>query len=1822
MLNTKIEKNIDNWKKSLLELGKRNKLISYKETKRSNINIIEPGISKLFEDIVLKEKEMIFPNPVDEDEQQFISGNIRSDRTLSEEQKTLRNIRNKAKSFIQEQGINVLYMAFGFLEWKELQHSDIVLKSPLVLVPVSLRVDSITDPYVLQLHEDEIVLNPTLAFKLNEDFGISLPEFDSDNEDIIGYLNSIESVIGNSSWKVTHDTSISLLSFMKMNMYNDIENNVERIKAHPVLNALAGDSSDIKRISEDFDGFDHDTKVRPIDTFQVVDADSSQQDAILYSKNNISFILQGPPGTGKSQTITNIISEGLSDGKKILFVSEKSAALEVVHSRLSNVGLAEFCMSLHNNKKNKKEVLNDLNRTFNLDKRALKDDALYDLQKLEEERDLLNQYVKDLHIKNDPLNKSIFEITGELAALPACKDLQFTIDNVKSMTLEDLNKIKIALDDFSHVLGMMKKDYKDNPWIGCNLKSVTHEFRLNTEIDLKKLQEGLDKINNALMSFNSDMGVNWEMTLDEIDEYINFLHYVSTPPVEIPEQWLEGDLKIIVDASQKAKDYKHTLEDYHGITDNLMMKYKEEFFDVDGKTFYEDILRFESQLSEIGKIENIDIDELIDRADYYINKSDELQESLSCVNELAVGISKEFGLNNIRNYDDLKYISNFLLELYKKPNPTEMWFDDDQNRIVDELLQESMEKRQKIITIRETLNTNFENDVLTLDYKEMLLRFRTNYTGFLKIFKKQYKMDKSAIRGYYKSTDKLTDQIIIDALQLITEYHNHEDWFNQKENILTKAFGMKYMNEYTDWDAIKNARSDFDELKKLIGKSILNKATKELLCNGEYPDKLEKVEEQINDYLSSAQWTNIMDLINYDTINKRGIRYVPTALRTFRDILIEARKAVDLFDNYTISMVKFSVLKNDLQKKLRLEEIEMNLNKNYQSLKEVFSELFTGTETDWDRIIQALEWTEQFTRYKNRFEVSKEFIEKFQNTSYSNDLLEVLTKEKVTALQKWEGFKSLFDEGRGMLNANSVELLLIVSNCISGFKLLEEWVDYRSHRKACKEMGLGEYIEKAEEAGMLKTHLRNGYLRRFYKLWLDINIAKYPSVLNFRQRVQFERIENFRELDKRSLEIARARVRSKLIDSLPNRNFTSSAGDEVSILNREMSKRRRIMPLRRLFASIPNLLMTLKPCMMMSPLSVSLFLQAESYDFDMVIFDEASQVKTEDAVGAIMRGKTVVICGDDKQLPPTSFFGTSKMNDDYDSEEEEIDSYESILDEGLTVLPNRTLKWHYRSRHEHLIAFSNAKIYNNELVTFPSCKDDVPHEGVEYIHVSDGLYDRGGSRSNVIEAKKVAQLVIEHFVRHPNRSLGVVTFSTAQQTAVENELRTIRLNDNSYESFFNEDKAEAFFVKNIETVQGDERDTIMFSIGYAKDGTGKPMAMNFGPLTKDGGERRLNVAITRAKHNVKLVGSIHPTDIDLDRTSSEGVHLLRSYIEFAKNGPSVLEREATADSVKEFDSPFERSVYDFLMKKGHKVDTQVGCSGYKIDLGVKHPEISGVYIMGIECDGATYHSTRTARERDRIRQTVLEDMGWKFHRIWSTDYIKDPKNENNKLLEAIEECIDNFNLEQEVQIDIPTKVDDDIHEKLLVEVEATTETEHQDIDKYGFEFYKTVDYNSLNYYCDDVRELSKEIKTVVEIESPIHFELLCRRIAPLTGREKVTKVVRDLVNSALPYCKESVDYKYDFLWRKNEILPKVRIPETTYDIRDITHISPEEIAEAMMTIVLNSYGITKEGLYAETRRVFGYNRAGQKIIKAMDEVYNRLIVEDKVKVLDDRITLV
>lgn len=500
--------------------------------------------------------------------------------------------------------------------------------------------------------------------------------------------------------------------------------------------------------------------------------------------------------------------------------------------------------------------------------------------------------------------------------------------------------------------------------------------------------------------------------------------------------------------------------------------------------------------------------------------------------------------------------------------------------------------------------------------------------------------------------------------------------------------------------------------------------------------------------------------------------------------------------------------------------------------------------------------------------------------------------------------------------------------------------------------------------------------------------------------------KQFAEADREAIRLYSERVACQ-VDQRPvpygNQSGPVRTWTEMALVMNEINKQKRHIPIRQLIQRAANALVALKPCFMMGPLSVAQYLAPGQLRFDLIVMDEASQLKPEDAIGALVRGGQVVIVGDPKQLPPTSFFQRVTL----DSEEETPDDTRTAVEEGESILdvastlfqPVRRLRWHYRSRHHSLIAFSNTEFYQRDLIIFPSAYHDDPSLGVKHQFVEGGVFENS---RNPREAAVVVEAVLEHMRRHAGESLGVVTLNFEQRELVE-ELLDRRLRDDPAAIAFQERMKggqETLFVKNLENVQGDERDVIFISTTYGPDVRGNQF-QRFGPINGASGHRRLNVLFTRAKKRTVVFSSLDPDRIQTTPNSPWGVRALKQYLIYARTG---ILQQAEEEGEQE-SNDFERSVGSVLKEKGYDIAAQVGVAGFFIDLGVKHPAKPGAFLLGVECDGAGYHSGRSARDRDRLRQEILENLGWKIHRIWSTDWFKNRESEVKRLLGRIEEIL-------------------------------------------------------------------------------------------------------------------------------------------------------------------------------------------------------------------------
>ncbi len=557
---------------------------------------------------------------------------------------------------------------------------------------------------------------------------------------------------------------------------------------------------------------------------------------------------------------------------------------------------------------------------------------------------------------------------------------------------------------------------------------------------------------------------------------------------------------------------------------------------------------------------------------------------------------------------------------------------------------------------------------------------------------------------------------------------------------------------------------------------------------------------------------------------------------------------------------------------------------------------------------------------------------------------------------------------------------------------LPAMVQFNHLARQLAEEGLASVLETAISWDAAGECLVATFEHDWYDRLLEDAFNERPALAEFEGSTHEKLVEDFRRRDQLTYQQMRLELQVKHRNDLPGPSSSST----FVTLQQQMRRRRGHMPIRKLMAHSGKVIQRIKPVLMMSPLSVATFLPPGQVEFDVVIFDEASQVRPEEALGAICRSKRVVVVGDSKQLPPTTFFDSAAQEDDDGDDATGLVLLDSILDNfEVKGAPQKMLRWHYRSQHESLIAVSNEVFYTPPgLFVFPSASKD--GLGLVFHHHPETAYR--GSGKNPQEAHIVAKAVREHFRRYPHESLGVAAFNLQQMTAIEDELERLRLENSTLERFFSENQREPFFVKNLETIQGDERDVIFISVGYGRDQDGR-ISMNFGPVNQAGGERRLNVLMTRARKRCEIFSNLSAQD--LRSTGSPGVEVLKRFLHYAETGELV----SSPRQYGEFDSPFEEAVYRELTKLGYEVHSQVGVAGYFIDLAIVDPDRPGRYLLGIECDGASYHSARSARDRDRLRQLVLEQhRGWCIHRIWSTDWYMNPQRQLERVVEALEHC--------------------------------------------------------------------------------------------------------------------------------------------------------------------------------------------------------------------------
>ncbi len=1368
----------------MLDLSRRNRLLHARPNLGGTVAITHPAGEALFDMLVRHGRKLAFAAVLTLDQQLAAlswetpatgttmrldqlaapkpKGNqIATALSPADQERVLYHMRLRARTAVSEQGINVLYLALGCLEWFEPGAGEALWRSPLLLLPVELQRAALGAEYTLRLTDDDVVLNPTLVHKLRQSFGLALPDLPDEVEDLQlePFFAQVEALIaGRDGWQVTREALLGLFSFQKLLMYHDLERAAESPAPHPIVELLAGNdqaSGEEVESNKAPIGANRQSAIYnlqslderpPEQCYQVLDADSSQAEAIEAARTGASFVLQGPPGTGKSQTIANIIAECLAEGKRILFVSEKMAALQVVFKRLKQCGLDEFCLELHSHKASKRAVLDALGASLAAGPPPI--DPAFPYAELAETRQQLNAYAKALHTPHGPLRWTPFLVHGRLATLADAPDTNAPIGEIDSYSTEQLGAIEALLarlDARSELLQSMP----ENVWRGCAITVSSFEQRGRMRAKLRSLIGAAQELPARAAVAAAPIGLPAPENLAAARALAGLLHLLSEPHTA-PAQWLADPARAAQRRALIAEAQAH----------------------------YAELAAREQQLFQ-----------------------------------------------------------------------------------------------------------RYQEAVLELDLDGLLGRFTTQYAAWSRVLRPQYHRDIAAIRMLLRPGAALAPAQAAGDLKLAIEVRGTRRWVEQNRSMLAEQLAPLFVDRATDW-----AQLDL-----------------------------------------VAVWTAQLLTLNLPMPLPPQVVEIATRPLTARSHLLAELPTLDA----------------------ALAQLDAELS----FLKELN---LANPDLQPDRIEQAL-----FSILNSQFSI---LIERMAD--------------------------------------------------------LDSWWEYCDLRRAAEPLGLAAYLHALSADPAAAAQPRRAFHKRFAALWLDAAYERMPVLRRFQRAPHEALIERFRVLDREQLAAAQVRLHRLLAARRPALNTVAAPGSELAILRRELQKQRRHKPIRQLFREIPALLGQLKPCLMMSPLSVSQFLEPDAAAFDLVIFDEASQIRTEDAIGAVLRGQALLVVGDNKQLPPTSFFMTGD-EEDLDPEDAELaDSFESILDAASAAgLPTWLLRWHYRSRDETLITFSNTHFYDRRLATFPSAIA-INGRGVSLAHVADGLYDRQGSRTNLIEARRVADLVVEHLKTTPEQSLGVVAFGQPQQLAILHELERRRAADQALAPLLNPDEGkgdeardEPFFVKNLENVQGDERDVMIVSVGYGRDASGR-VFMNFGPLNQQGGERRLNVAITRAREQVVLVSSLLPEDIDTRRTQHPGPRLLREYLEYARRGgpsgeigdrrPEIDRPAAKPQSpISSLQSPvsnprFEDKLAVALARRGLVLARQIGHSDFRIDIAVRDPQHPTQFLLGVECDGDDYRDAPTARDRERLREQVLATLGWKIHRAWSAAWARDPESEIAQVFAALE----------------------------------------------------------------------------------------------------------------------------------------------------------------------------------------------------------------------------
>ena len=1806
----KIEEGVKKARERLLDLTLNNRLLNYRPSRRRTIQVVDEIPKEIFDILVLQPKTMQFkPSEISEEEirllfeeealneylplpnlpdteplkhhtDRLLQTNLRKEELL----KKLSYVHRQAETVFREQGYSILYLALGFLEWAEIEHANQLNRAPLILIPVELKQQKIRTRFSLCWSGAELFPNISLEAKLREQ-GVELPTLETFEEKtaVDTYFQSVTDAISHhENWRVVPDIYLDFFSFTKFVMYRDLDPTGWTIGVNSLLGEVLGESPRSLEIDE-FKPEEVD-QVPSRNFFHVMDADSSQIAVIEEVKKERNLVVEGPPGTGKSQTIANIIAELLAAGKKVLFVSEKMAALEVVKERLDSVGLGDFCLELHSHKSNKREVLQELERTLSaeLPKKTWQNQKF---DQIDFRKKSLNAYVDALHEPISQTQKSPFTLFG-IREMAQChfeeveRDMpQITFANPTETTPDCWDTAKERLKELATILPLVTP-VSNNPWHGCKPDIVTPAYIEHTKTLIDTCVNALDVLEKAIHDLADVCAIHIPKMLETLPQALLGVSVMSKAiPVErevlLNDAWNHPcyEAEVLI---KKVEDLQNGIVEVHAKfnTEQIIVA-------LEALRALEDTIRGIEEVCGIQPVKKlVDFSRMVNAANVMVN---------------SIQVERKVLSNEAWNY----------------PNPE-----------VEGLIKQ-VENVQEILTHALTIfkpaALEREIDSLRDDYKDLCGIF-----PIVRFLKREYRSIKLEIRGFYKDKPPGKIEKILASLDELALCINKRKELQAMEQTGRSLFGSYWKAEESDPDLL----CQFAEWIVLFRKELLNGSltdravdiVSEGIASEHLKDLVEQAETKHKEFV--REYVTLLSQLELDSKTLFSLDAEDIVFTELFSRLEMWKTELPLFDSW-IQFVYSNVgelpekpeqLIADLSKLSQCADIRTAIQDMEQTGKNLFGRYWQGEESNQKRLKDFAEWIVVFRKQLIGGVFTEQVIDIVSHGVDQKQIEDLVEQVEIAKEHFVEQRDVLFDH----LGTEANTLFGVETKKVSFTEIrsrlelwgqeltrLQAWESFVRLRDVCQQTIAQPLINRIENDLLEPEDIVLCFEGNFADVLLDKAFRERPELRDFVFNLHEGKIAGFQELDNEIINLNRLRLTTQLHQNRPRLFRGASLESEIGILTKEFSRDRGHMPIRELLTKIGGLIQKIKPCFMMSPLSIAQFCDPQMVQFDVVVFDEASQIRLEDALGALLRGKQAIVIGDTRQLPPTRFFD-GIVEDDEEKDEDDftnpIVGVVSILDLCRQSIPMKELKWHYRSRHESLIAVSNQEFYDNNLYVFPSAIDKAEHLGLKFVHIPDAVYDRGKSSTNREEAQAVVKAAFAHYRNYPNKSLGIGTFGIKQQQAILDEFEVQLEQQSEMEEFFASNRDEYFFVKNLETIQGDERDVIFISVGYGFGKDGK-LHKNFGPLNNDRGERRLNVLITRAREKCIVFSNFRASDLQLDVDVPVGVKALKTFLDYAEtrklpvdgpNGPSI-------DS----ESPFEESVYKFLKSQSYIVKKQVGFAGYRIDLAVVDPSEPGRYLIGIECDGAPYHSSPVARDRDRLRQKELVDRGWKLHRIWSTDWYRNRAETRQRLLDAVERA--------KAEKLPPVAIPEPVEPPKPPEPDPSSESNLDPSNPLSIADY-VQDYQT----CKDLKipmqgelhqqaisRLAKAVTEVVKIESPVHIDLVALRIRQLWGLGRAGTRIKNAIKYGIADAQgKKLIYKNgDFLWATNSRKIKVRCRTKP----KIEWICEEEIVEAMKLVLTLQGAITPDALIKETAKLFGYKSTSKAIIQEINPLLEKFI---------------